>query len=96
MADTENVVVDVSRFTLGDAVDFEKQVGLPLGKAIEAIGNDLPGSSEARLALVWLTKRLDDPEFTIEQAREIPIGGWQFKVAESDPTNSTDGAAGAD
>jgi hypothetical protein len=59
--------MDIDTLTLGDIEDIENYAGL----SFSDIGEDKPGVSKLRTALVWVLKRKIDPTFTIEDARQI-------------------------
>jgi len=60
-------MMDIDTLTLGDIEDIENYAGL----SFSDIGEDKPGVSKLRTALVWVLKRKENPEFTIEEARKI-------------------------
>ena len=59
--------MDIESLTLGDIEDIENYAGL----SFSDIGDDKPGVSKLRTALVWVLKRKIDAAFTIEDARKI-------------------------
>jgi len=59
--------MDINTLTLGDIEDIENYAGL----AFSEIGEDKPGVSKLRTALVWVLKRKENPNFTIEDARQL-------------------------
>ena len=59
--------MDIDTLTLGDIEDIENYAGL----SFSDIGEDKPGVSKLRTALVWVLKRKADSSFTIEDARKI-------------------------
>lgn len=59
--------MDIDTLTLGDIEDIENYAGL----SFSDIGEDKPGVSKLRTALVWVLKRKTDPSFTIDDARNI-------------------------
>jgi hypothetical protein len=59
--------MDIDTLTLGDIEDIENYAGL----SFSDIGEDKPGVSKLRTALVWVLKRKTDSSFTIEDARKI-------------------------
>jgi hypothetical protein len=59
--------MDIDTLTLGDIEDIENYAGL----SFSDIGEDKPGVSKLRTALVWVLKRKANPEFTIEEARNM-------------------------
>lgn len=63
--------VDMSQFTFGDAVELEEQ-GFTLGKVQQLLAS---GEVPVRLALVlvWLFRRKEEPAFTLDDAKNMPI-----------------------
>jgi hypothetical protein len=59
--------MDIDTLTLGDIEDIENYAGL----SFSDIGEDKPGVSKLRTALVWVLKRKENKKFTIEDARNI-------------------------
>lgn len=59
--------MDIDTLTLGDIEDIENYAGL----SFSDIGEDKPGVSKLRTALVWVLKRKTDSSFTIEDARQM-------------------------
>jgi hypothetical protein len=59
--------MDIDSITLGDIEEIETYAGLPFGD----IGENKPGVSKLRTALVWVLKRKENPAFTIEDARAL-------------------------
>jgi hypothetical protein len=59
--------MDIDTLTLGDIEDIENYAGL----SFSDIGEDKPGVSKLRTALVWVLKRKSNPDFTIEDARNM-------------------------
>ena len=59
--------MDIDTLTLGDIEDIENYAGL----SFSDIGEDKPGVSKLRTALVWVLKRKEDSTFTIENARNM-------------------------
>jgi hypothetical protein len=59
--------MDIDTLTLGDIEDIENYAGL----SFSDIGEDKPGVSKLRTALVWVLKRKSNPDFTIDDARNM-------------------------
>jgi hypothetical protein len=59
--------MDIDTLTLGDIEDIENYAGL----SFSDIGEDKPGVSKLRTALVWVLKRKENKKFTIEDARNM-------------------------
>ena len=62
-------------FELGDLEWLEEYLGKPLTDVSTL------NSVKAAVGFVYLVKRRDDPDFTIEQARKVKMGA----LAESEP-----------
>lgn len=80
----EEIVVDPNSLTLGEIEDVEEYAGKP---AAELFG-DGGMTAKAMTAFVWIVKRRDDPTFTVEQARAMPMGQVNIASAEPDPTDA--------
>lgn len=65
--------MDFNQLEVGEAVDFEEACGIP----ISALG---PGNvpAKALVALIWITQRRNNPEFTIEDARRVKFSELEF------------------
>jgi hypothetical protein len=63
--------LNMDDLTLGELEELESTVGLPISK----MGD---GSAKSIVALIWITERRDNPDFTLEDARKIRIGDVQF------------------
>lgn len=73
-----------SKMTLGDAADIEAATGLPFEEVSRR-------SMTLGAALIWITRRREDPKFTYRQAREISLGELQAMVnAMSDDEEDND------
>jgi len=59
--------MDINALTFGDIEDIENYAGLSFSE----IGEDKPGVSKLRTALVWVLKRKENPTFTIDDARML-------------------------
>jgi hypothetical protein len=59
--------MDINALTLGDIEDIENYAGMSFAR----IGDDAPGVSKLRTALVWVLKRKENKDFTIEDARQL-------------------------
>lgn len=70
--------------TFGDMEDFETYTGLDLEDVL-ANGSK---SAKVRTAMVWICCRADDPEFTIDDVRKLPMGDLEIEVVgdDTDPT----------
>lgn len=77
----DKLTVNIDDLTLGELEDFEEAAGISVAD-IQARGGSMP--VRAVSALVWVTKRRDDKDFTLDQARKI-------KLSEVEFTNPTEG-----
>lgn len=88
MIDTPEVLnIDLNDLTLGDLEDFEKHSGIPFAQLDSTKREDLPLS--ALIALVWITKRRANPDYTYEDARNTSIRtlkSMDIKETELPPT----------
>lgn len=70
MTDAADVVdFDVNTLTLGDLCDIEDAIGDVAASALLR-GQMTP---KAITAVVWIVKRRDNPEYTFEEARSVPV-----------------------
>lgn len=78
--------------SFGDLEDIEDYAGQPFsGLKVDAEGN-ANLSAKMLVALVWVTQRHDNPEFTVEDARKIRVS--EIEVPSSNGVDPTP-AAGA-
>ena len=82
------IVIDSDRMTLGDIETFEEMVG----ERLETLEDGRP-SGKALVALVYITKRRDDPNYTVEDARKVPVSDLADEEEEADPTEAVEAAA---
>ncbi len=77
--------------TVGDLEDIEDYTGQPFtGLNVDGNGNTNL-SAKMLTALIWVTQRHEDPEFTVEQARQVKV--TEIEVASqngADPTQAAD------
>lgn len=68
--------------TLGDVEEVEKYAGQPLASLADA------GANKGRLmtALAYVIKRKDDPKFSMEQAKQLPMSEITELLNQEDPT----------
>lgn len=59
--------MDINTLTFGDIEDIENYAGM----SFSDIGEDKPGVSKLRTALVWVLKRKENPTFTIDDAKML-------------------------
>jgi hypothetical protein len=58
---------DIDDFSLGDLEWLEEHIGMPL------TDDRALGSMKTMVGFVYLVKRQDNPQFTLEQARQIKL-----------------------
>lgn len=77
--------LDPDSLTFGDLEDFEDATG---EKLLEAFTGAAEGelSAKALIGLVWICKRQDDLEFTLDDARKLKLAEIEFEAPEPDPT----------
>lgn len=89
-----SATVDLKRiedWDLGDIVDFEENSGMTFDALVtaaetsERLKKPVGFTMRAIVALVWIMKRRDDPEFTLEKARAVKLTELQ---AELSPTSA--------
>ena len=83
MSDTE-FTFDLDKVTVGDIVDIEETVGMPWDDIVDM---DSP-PTKVLLAMLWIVKRRDNPEFTLEDARDTPLAEVQALTVGADPTDA--------
>lgn len=80
-------------FTIGDLEDFEEITGSPLTDFLDLMKAN--GSGEMRLdakavkiikAIVFIVKRRENPDFTLEDARRVKFSELAFVPSGVDPT----------
>lgn len=86
-ADTP-LAFSLDSLTLGELEELEDRLGMGLEEITEAIGSGAGRSTKLLRALVWLTRRREDPSFTWEQAGEIRV----VEVAAPRPQGAGAGA----
>lgn len=65
------ISIDINDMTLGELEEIEETTGL----AISALGN---GTAKAMTALIWISERRNNPEFTLDDARKVRISEVEF------------------
>lgn len=82
MSDT--ITIDVDDLTFGEMEAVEGVLGKPFSEAFGSGGV----SATAAVALIYVVKRRDNPDFTIDDARALKLSSLEFG-AEPDPTNGS-------
>jgi hypothetical protein len=78
--------IDPEDLTIGDLEDFEDIVGMSFDDAMAPGPDGKPKvTTKALKALVFLSKRREDPTFTLDDARAIKVSELQVG-SEEDPT----------
>jgi len=85
MSDTDTAFTfDLDKVTVGDIVDIEETVGMAWDDIVDM---DSP-PTKVLLAMLWIVKRRDDPNFTLEDARNTPLAEVQALTVGADPTDA--------
>jgi len=79
----EKITLNIDDLTIQDLQDFEDEVGKPLS---EAVGDNM--SARALKALVWVVKRAEDPNFTLDDAGKIKVEELDLGDDGGNPTQS--------
>lgn len=80
--------LDPDALTFGDLEDYENLTGVPL---MSIFGEDKEGNPLERLpakqvvALVWICGRSENPDFTYEDARKVPITSIEVDDTKKEP-----------
>lgn len=82
----DKIVIDPMGMTLGDIAFFEEYTG----EKLEQLQDGSP-SAKALIALVYLTKRRENPTYTLEDAMETPLTALEQEG--EDPTPAADAKA---
>lgn len=75
----EPLNINLNDLTLGDLEDIEGVVG-PETMRFVLRGDVTP---KAMVALVWVAKRRDNPSFTLDDARRLPLSLFSVEAGES-------------
>jgi len=75
------IVLDVDQLTIGDVEDIEEICG----KSFEELNFDKP-SARLLKAIVYVNGRKTNPNFTLEDARQVHLNEVTVKGQEPDPT----------
>lgn len=86
-----NLTLDVDKLTMGDLEDFEDKTGRSM---LSLAGEDF-GSLPSRTltALIWITGRADDPDFTWDDARKVRLADLDSDTAVEKTPDPTDGGS---
>lgn len=69
------VTIDPNDLTLGELMDFEEASGEKVSDVFAASEGAAPSFSARTLtALVWVIRRRDDPNYSLDDARTVKIG----------------------
>lgn len=84
---TDNALTfDLDQVTVGDIVDIEEVCGVPWDDIVEM---DYP-PTKVILAMVWVSRRRDNPDYTLDDARNTPLSDIQKMTMSTDPTDAAD------
>lgn len=83
--DNEVIQFDVNSLTLGEVETMEEIVGRDV---MRELGQGTP-SVKTLLALVYVVKRRDNPEFTLDDARKLKVAAIRAEAA-ADPKENGD------
>lgn len=72
------LVINQDDMTFGELVEFEEVAGMSMDQMAKG-----EMSAKALLALVWISKKRDDPKFTLEEAKLLRVADVDFS---GDPT----------
>lgn len=79
---------DMDALTLGDLEDFEDIAGRGLVEAMQDYQNGKVSMKELT-GLVWICTRVENPEFTLAEARKVKLSDLdelEIEVVSPDPT----------
>lgn len=88
LSKSESLAFDPNDLTLGELETFEEVCGKPFAEALPASGaakDWVPGIKEI-VALTYIIKRREDPEFTLDDARNTRIGELELFGGDVRPT----------
>lgn len=71
--------------TLGDVEDVEKYAGQPLASLADASSN----KGRLMTALAWVIQRKENPKFSLEDAKKMPMGEITKLLNSEDEANPT-------
>lgn len=67
--------------TLGDVEEIEKYSGQPLA----SLGDEKANKGRLMTALAYVIKRKEDPKFSMEQAKQMPMSDITELLNQEDP-----------
>ena len=73
--------MNVEDLTLGEVEEIENYAGLPLASLADS---DKP-SGALMVAIAWVAKRKEDPNFTLHQAKQLTSKELNEILGEEDP-----------
>lgn len=85
--------IDVNSFTVGDLEDLEEHTGEPFEETFRKFEK---GSIDLKAlkVIVWIAGRKEDPEFKLEQARDVEIAKVDVQgLQQARPTRAAGGGA---
>ncbi|MDG9711158.1 hypothetical protein [Streptomyces sp. DH10] len=110
MTDAISLRIDPDNLTIGDLEDFEEVVGQPIYQALSPRPVVVDGkrvldekgrpeletqvSTKALKALIWISQRAVNPDFTLADARNVKVGELQIVASEGDPQGNGEGQNG--
>lgn len=81
--------VDLGELTLGDIEDVEEAAGMSFSAIVDELGGERLPPARVLTALVWVSRRREDPDYSLETARslrlsDVRVGGGDG-APEPDP-----------
>lgn len=83
MPDDNTLIIDPSSLTYGEMEDWEEASGQTIS---DLASNNL--TARGMRALVWIIKRRTDPNFSLEDARNLKMADTDVSGPSADPTNA--------
>lgn len=81
------IEIDLNDFTLGEIEEIEATAGVAFTELFKSNKSGL-----AMAACLWITKRRDDPGYTLEVAKTAKLAEIEFKSPDVDPTDGNGSA----
>lgn len=89
-------MLSIADMTLGEAELFEEHSGLAVMELSRRASSSEDGEVELPLkaitALLWLSRRREDPEVTIEQVREVKVTDMALDFGDDEEDDEPDGS----